>query len=120
MPSITSPHRRTESTARGGPADPDYRGEQLTIRNHDDGTGYGLTLGVTDDDGRVLVRTSYFVGAGTTKRVFDLCEPGEVTVEARHAGRSAGSVTTHVDDSPERTVVIECGDGAVTTRAGHP
>lgn len=118
VPSIDATHRQTESTAVAEQPARAYRGEQLTIRNHDERTGYGLTLRVTTVDGDVLERTGYYVGSGTTKRVFDRWDAGEVTVDVVHAGESVGSVTTQLDDTSAGTVVIECGNGAVTVTSG--
>lgn len=120
MPSTEATHRRTESTATTGPPAREYRGEQLTIRNHDERSGYGLTVRVIAADGNVLERNGHYVGSGTTKRVFDIADGGEVTVDVMHAGASVGSVTTHLDGTPEGTVVVDCGNGVVTVTAGPP
>lgn len=111
-------HRQTESTAVAEQPTRAYRGEQLTIRNHDERTGYGLTVRVTAADGRVLERTGYYVGSGTTKRVFDICDGGDVTVDVVHAGETVGSVRTRLDDTPTGTALIECGNGVVTVTSG--
>lgn len=63
-------------------------------------------------------RTRYFVGSDTTKRVFALCEPGEVTVEVFHAGERAATIKHTVDDTPGGTVVVECADGTVHATTG--
>lgn len=118
MPSTDATHRQTESTAVAEQPARAYRGEQLTIHNHDERTGYGLTVRVTAADGHVLERTGYYVGSGTTKRVFDVCEGGEVTIDVVHAGEAVGSVTTPLDDTPGGTAVIECGNGVVTVTTG--
>jgi hypothetical protein len=118
MPASMATHRRTESITRTAD-DAAYRGEHLTLRNHDERTGYGITLRVSDADGRVLERTGYYLGSGTTKRVYDVADVGPVTVEVVHAGEFAGAVTTRLDDSREGTVVIECGNGVVTVTEGH-
>ena len=114
----TATHRQTESAARSPPLGRDYRGEQLTLRNHDASSGYGLTVVVSDPAGPVRARSRFVVGSGTTTRVYDLCEPGEVTVEVRHAGEAVGTVRTELDETPAGTVVVECGNGVVTAASG--
>lgn len=117
MPATAIPHRRTESVARCAPRAHDYRGEHLTLRNLDPKGGYGLTVRLRDSAGR-REPNDYFLGSNTTKRVFDCCEPGEVTVEVFHAGERAATLTTTVDDTPSGTAVVECARGVVTARTG--
>lgn len=79
-----------------------------------------MTVAVSALDGSQLDRQGYFLGADTTKRVFDLVDSREVRVEVWHAGQRADAVTARVGDTPERTVVVDCGNGVVTAVAGLP
>jgi hypothetical protein len=117
MPSTAATHRQTESSSRPAPPDGDDLGEHLTVRNHDAKGGYGLAIRVTDSTGN-CERTEYFVGADTTKRVFDCCEPGEVTVEVFRCDEPVATLATTVDETPSGTVVVECADGVVTAETG--
>ncbi len=118
MQSVSSPHRRTESVARASTAGADYRGEHVTLRNHDDRSGYGLTICLRRPGGRVLERTDYYLGSGTTKRLFDVAAPGPVHVEVVHAGRPVAETACRLDETPDGTIVVECGNGVVTATAG--
>jgi hypothetical protein len=117
MPSMATPRRRTESASSGGSTRA-YRGEQLTLRNHDHRSGYGLDVRVTDDTGTTVARERYVVGSQTTKRAFDLCPPGEYTIEVSHGGERADAVTCRLGESAADTVVVECGNGVVSVAVG--
>jgi hypothetical protein len=118
MPTVSSHHRRTESAARATPAGTDYRGEHVTLRNHDHRSGYGLTICLRRPGGRVIERTDYYLGSGTTKRLFDVAAPGPVHAEVVHAGNSIAETACRLDDTPAGTIVVECGNGVVTATAG--
>lgn len=110
MAARDSRHRRTESLDRRPAA---YRGEQVTLRNRDDRTGYGLTLRVTRPDGDHVDRRDVYLGAGTTTRLFDVCDPGPVCLMVAHAGRPADAVEARLDGSQDGSVLVECGRGVV-------
>ncbi|MFB6369356.1 MAG: hypothetical protein ABEH42_03150 [Haloarculaceae archaeon] len=117
MPAMVSRHHRTESLTKDGPI---YRGEQVTLRNRDARTGYGLGIRIVRPDGEPAADRSVYLGADTTTRLFDVCEPGPVLLRVRHAGEQVDSVETRLGDSPDATARIECANGTVTATAGVP
>jgi hypothetical protein len=119
MSPVSSRHRQTESAAGRAPAGTTYRGEQVTLHNHDHRTGYGLGIRLSRPDGTVIERTDHYLGSGTTTRLFGICDPGPVHLEVAHAGRTVAETAGHLDDSPAGTVRIECGNGVVTATIGR-
>ena len=120
MPSTAPPRRRTESVGSSVSTGRAYQGEQLTLRNHDHRSGYELGVHVTDGEGTTVGQERYVVGSETTKRVFDVCPPGEYTVEVSHAGEVTDTVAGRLDESADGTVVVECGNGVVSVTTGAP
>lgn len=94
------------------------RGQDLHIRNYDHRWGYDLYLEVVNEDGVQLFQKRYYLQPGRIESEFDVLPSGEHEVRATLDDSERTVQRIEIDDSPEHTVVIEVGNGALSVTEG--
>lgn len=93
------------------------RSEELHIRNFDVSRAYDLTVEVHDSDGLVFANR-YYLTPGKTASETERLPPGEYGIRVELDGRRQTSARCTIDGTPDRTALIEVGNGTVSVTEG--
>jgi hypothetical protein len=118
------PHVRgkeTESRTTSASLDTDRsrapRCEEVYVRNFDMDRTYEVTVTIKNSDG-VTFTNRYYLTPGKTVSVLGQLPPGEYEVQAVLDGRRQQSTRCEIGDAPERTALIEVGNGTISVTEG--
>lgn len=95
----------------------DGRSEELHIRNFDVRRSYDLTVEVRDDQGLVFANR-YHLTPGSVASELDRIPAGAYELTVKLDGRRDQTATCEIDDTPEKTALIEVGNGTVSVTEG--
>lgn len=93
------------------------KSEEIHIRNFDVKRPYDLTIQVSDNQGLVFANR-YYLTPGKTESELDQLPPGEYEIEVELDGMRRETVRCEVDETPDKTVLIEVGNGTVSVTEG--
>jgi hypothetical protein len=102
---------RTQSVATG------THSEEIHIRNFDDNQTYDLTLSVHMDGESVLTSTYQLTPGRRISEIYRL-PAGVYDVEVRLDGDQIETARCEIGSVPERTALIEVGNGTVSVTQG--
>jgi hypothetical protein len=113
-----SGHRSTteKQTAVNQPVS--QQSEEIHIRNFDLNKAHNLTIEVHDSDGLVFANR-YYLTPGKTESELGRLQPGEYELRVELDGRRQETTTCAVDGTPERTALVEVGNGTISVTEGH-
>jgi hypothetical protein len=95
----------------------EQRSEEIHVRNFDVRRSYDLTIEVRDDQGLVFANR-YHLTPGKTVSELDRLAPGEYEVRVQLDGRRHRTTVCEIDETPEKTALIEVGNGTVSVTEG--
>lgn len=93
------------------------RSEEIHIRNFDVDRAYDLTMEVRDSEGLVFANR-YHLTPGKTVSELGRLPPGEYEVHVELDGRRQQTALCEIDGTPDRTALIEVGNGTVSVTEG--
>lgn len=91
--------------------------EEIHIRNFDTTQSYDLTLSVCMDDETVLSNTYHLTPGRRISEIYQL-PPGVYDVEVTLDSRQRETARCEIGSAPERTALIEIGNGTVSVTQG--
>lgn len=89
----------------------------LVVRNHDFDCGYDLAVTVEDGE-RVVFEVRCYVGPGQWRVLDPDIAPGLYDVTVTLDGERADERQCPVGETPEHSVLVECGNGCVAVTPG--
>lgn len=113
-PSRASDHSVTDAQSTSST---NRRSEEIHIRNFDVERTYDLTVTVQDGDG-IVFANRYHLKPGTTVSELDRLAAGEYVVQVKLDGRQQAVAECIVNETPEKTALIEVGNGIVSVTEG--
>ncbi|WP_267163430.1 hypothetical protein [Halovenus salina] len=93
------------------------RSEEIHIRNFDLNQAYDLTIEVRDSRGLVFANR-YYLTPGKIVSELGQLPAGEYEVQVELDGRRQQTTLCEIDETPERTALIEVGNGTVSATEG--
>jgi len=93
------------------------RAEEIHIRNFDVRRSYDLTVEVHEDC-RPVFADRYHLPPGQTASELGRLPPGEYEVTVELDGLHLRTARCRIDGTPERTALIQVGNGTVSVREG--
>ncbi len=93
------------------------RAEEIHIRNFDVSRAYNLTVEVREN-GRLVFANRYHLTPGETASELDRLPPGEYEITVELDGLRRQTVHCRIDETPERTALIQVGNGALSLTEG--
>jgi len=113
------PHEESNShpEAGTGTSSVTRRSEEIHIRNFDVTRAYDLTIEVRDSQGLVFANR-YYLEPGATVSELGRLPPGVYDVRVELDGRRSVTCRCEIDDTPDRTALIEVGNGTVSVTEG--
>lgn len=107
----------TDSSERETPSAVERRTEEIHIRNFDFSRTYDLTVEVYDADGLVFA-SRYYLTPGKTVSERGRLPPGEYEIRVELDGRRERRLHCEIDDTPDKTALVEIGNGTVSVTEG--
>lgn len=105
----TDPDPRIASTPRS---------EELHVRNFDVSRAYDLTVRIYGGQ-KLAFASRYHLTPGKTESETDRLRPGEYEVVAELDGRRQERARCRIGGTPDRTALVELGNGTVSITQGH-
>lgn len=114
------PNRRDQLPGPRRPSDPRgaVRREVVLIRNYDHQWAYDVEIVARDETGEPVFERRYYLQPGGTASEPGELPPGtyEFTVTMDNDARDV--LRCRIDETPERTVLVELGNGTMSVTAG--
>jgi hypothetical protein len=110
--------QRAAETDPGPHVDPAPRSEEIHIRNFDVRRSYDLTVRIYDS-GDLAFASRYHLTPGKTESEAGRLQPGEYEVVVELDGRRQARERCRIDATPDRTALVELGNGTVSITQGH-
>lgn len=108
--------RSTRDAADGRTA----RSEDLHVRSYAHEWAYDLQVTVVAPDGEVAFEADYYLQPGDVESEIDELPPGEYEVRATLDNETHTTGRCRIGTAPDRTAVIEVGNGLVSLTEGLP
>jgi hypothetical protein len=109
--------RRARDTLDSRPA---ARSEDLHVRSYAHEWSYDLHVAVVDADGHVAFEADYYLQPGDVESEMDELPPGEYEVRATLDNETRTTGRCRIGTAPDRTAVIEVGNGVLSLTEGLP
>ena len=118
-----APNRTTRARTTGRHA-PDSRAaartEDLHLRSYAHEWAYDITVEVRTPDGDVAFAAEYYLRPGDAESEIDALPPGEYEIRATLDNDRRETATCRIGPEPDRTAVIEVGNGVLSLTEGLP
>ncbi|GGJ00183.1 hypothetical protein GCM10008995_07530 [Halobellus salinus] len=109
--------RRARDASNSRPA---ARSEDLHLRSYAHEWAYDVAVEVVSPDGDVAFAADYYLQPGDAESVIDALPAGEYEVRATLDNDTHRTATCRIGADPDRTAVIEVGNGIVSLTEGLP
>ncbi|MEF8813784.1 MAG: hypothetical protein V5A55_08200 [Halovenus sp.] len=93
------------------------RAEEIHVRNFDVSRTYHLTVEVREN-GRLVFANRYHLSPGKTASERDRLPPGEYDITVELDGLRRQTVRCRIDGTPERTALVQVGNGTLSLTEG--
>ncbi|MFB6252621.1 MAG: hypothetical protein ABEI27_13235 [Halobellus sp.] len=121
---MRSPSARTDATAT--PQDDSMtdrlalNSEDLHVRSYEHQMAHDLDVGVYAPDGETVFEAQYRLEAGAVKSEINTLPPGVYEIRASLDDARETRRRCRIGDAPDRTAVIEVGNGVVSVTERFP
>ncbi len=96
------------------------RSEDLHVRSYAHEWAYDVTVEVFTPDGDVAFEADYYLQPGDVESEVDALPAGEYEVRATLDDDDRRTLRCRIGSSPDRTVVVEVGNGVLSLTEGLP
>ena len=99
---------------------PTARSEDLHLRSYAHEWAYDVAVEVVAPDGDVAFAADYHLQPGDTESEVDTLPPGEYEIRATLDNDTRETAACRIGTDPDRTAVIEVGNGVLSVTEGLP
>lgn len=111
---------RTRTTSGDDSEGRAARSEDLHLRSYAQEWAYDVELEVVTPDGEVAFAADYYLQPGDAESEVDVLPAGTYEIRATLDGDDREVATCRIGSTPDRTAVIEVGNGVVSLTEGLP
>lgn len=91
---------------------------KLVLRSYDHQRSYDIEVTITDKGGTQVFQDRFVLFPGETESVSDLIPSEPLSITVTSTAAQERTLETRLDSSPERTAVVEVGNGILSLTAG--
>ncbi len=91
---------------------------KLVLRSYDHQRSYDIDVTISDQTGTQVFHDRFVLFPGETESVSDPIPSGTVSITVTSTAAQKRTLETRLDDSPERTAVVEVGNAILSLTAG--
>ena len=99
-------------------SDDERQSGKLVLRSYDHQRSYDIEVTITDQGGTQVFQDRFVLFPGATESVSDLIPSGTFSITVSANAAQERTLETRLDSSPERTAVVEVGNGILSLTAG--
>jgi len=119
-PNQTTRARSAGRRARDAPDNQAVRSEDLHVRSYAHEWAYDVAVEIVTPDGDVAFAADYYLQPGDADSEVDALPPGEYEIRATLDNDRRETATCRIGPEPDRTAVIEVGNGVLSLTEGLP